>query len=127
VSYRKHIAVFISTLALLAVFCVLAFGEPRSGKWRSLRNSYLAEHPTCEACGTKENLEVHHVLPFSKHPSRELDRTNLIALCRRDHFALGHDPDGPDGPLKPDWRKENPNVRADAERMRKKLNPGGTP
>jgi len=92
----------------------------RSGHWPTVRAAYLAEHPTCEACGSADDLNVHHVAPFHLRPELELDPTNLITLCREHHFSIGHDPDGP-GPLRPNWKAANPNVRRDAAKMAKTL------
>lgn len=92
--------------------------EPRSTKWPSVRDSFVREHPECEACGGTADLNVHHVQPFHEHPELELDRNNLITLCREHHFRIGHDPDGPDGPRKADWKLSNPNVRRDCKKLR---------
>lgn len=83
----------------------------RSSKWDDVRDEFVRQHPACEACGSKENLNVHHVISFSERPDLELDTSNLITLCREHHFLIGHDPDGPWGPIKPDWKRTNPNVR----------------
>ena len=95
---------------------------PRSPHWPAVRAEHLRKHPVCEACGTVDHLNVHHVEPFHLHPEKELDPTNFVTLCRLHHFTIGHDPDGA-GPLKPNWKAENPNVREDSKRMRMKLNP----
>lgn len=65
----------------------------RSSKWPALEKKFLAEHPTCAACGGKERLNVHHIVPFSSDQSLELDPNNLITLCmgkRECHLLLGH-------------------------------------
>lgn len=85
----------------------------RSSRWPTVRNHYIFAHPACEACGATTEMNVHHVEQFSEHPEKELDPANLISLCRKCHFLIGHDPDGP-GPMPPTWKKSNPNVRADA-------------
>lgn len=92
---------------------------PRSPLWRTVRAKFICDgHDTCLVCGTKIDLNVHHVVPFHERPDLELDHSNLVTLCREHHFTIGHDPDG-DGPIGPSWRHSNPNVRRDA----KKLNP----
>jgi hypothetical protein len=90
----------------------------RSGHWPTVRAAYLEKHPTCEACGSADDLNVHHVAPFHLRPELELDPTNLITLCREHHLSIGHDPDGP-GPLRPTWKAANPCVREDAARALK--------
>ncbi len=89
------------------------FGGPRSGKWPAVRAAYLAEHGECEACGKTADLNVHHVLDFSRNPDLELDPENLITLCETDHLVFGHF-------HHTQW-PANPNVRQDARDYRQKL------
>lgn len=96
-------------------------GAERSGRWSTVRKHYIEDHPVCEACGSSEDLNVHHVKPFHVHPELELDPENLVTLCREHHFHIGHDPDGPDGPRNPNWKLSNPNVRSDARKYRDSL------
>lgn len=90
----------------------------RSSAWQRVRDAFVKRNPVCEACGTREDLNVHHVLPFHTNPSLELDEGNLITLCRRHHFEVGHDPDGLHGPLKPNWSSANPKVREESAVLR---------
>lgn len=76
---------------------VTNIGKPnkgRSPKWPAARKAYLLTHPTCEACGGTDMLEVHHRKPFHLYPALELDPANFITLCehpaRNCHFAVGH-------------------------------------
>ena len=63
----------------------------RSPEWPNIRKQHLAKQPYCQACGSKNNLEVHHIEPFHVNPSRELDPNNLITLCGKNcHFIFGH-------------------------------------
>lgn len=66
----------------------------RSPKWSATRKAHLAMHPTCAACGSKDNLEVHHCVPFHVAPELELAESNLITLCEGGpincHFLFGH-------------------------------------
>lgn len=96
---------------------VTVAGE-RSGRWPAVRRAYLETHPVCEACGTYADLEVHHVLPFHERPDLELEEHNLITLCRRHHWEIGHDPDGPWEPARPSWTASNAGVWQDASRFR---------
>ena len=98
------------------LFCFYAF-TTRSPQWAYVREIHLRAHPECEACGTRLDLDVHHVLPFAQYPECELVMTNLITLCRFHHFTVGHDPDGA-GPRRPNWQTANPNVREDASALR---------
>lgn len=99
-----------TTLGLLFVLIFASTTDalaPRSGGWPAVRAAYIVAHPTCEACGSKQALEVHHVLPvhFPGGKERELDPTNLLTLCRPDHLAIGHHGD---------WYDCNPDAKADA-------------
>ena len=87
-------------------------GEKRSSKWPSVRKAHLEEHPTCAVCGRSDtNVEVHHISSFHLHKELELDKNNLISLCRKakngdHHLIFGHFCD---------FKKENPNVVKDAK------------
>jgi len=60
-----------------------------------------------KACGRKEDLEVHHIIPVHKDPSKELDPNNLITLCGKTcHLMFGH---------LMDYKSWNPNVEEDSE------------
>jgi 5-methylcytosine-specific restriction enzyme A len=85
-------------------------GAKRSTHWPTLEKHFLEEHPTCEACGTKIRLNVHHCKPFHIVPALELDTSNLITLCmsrKECHLELGH---------LGNWKGFNPDVRTDAKK-----------
>jgi hypothetical protein len=94
------------------------WGAPRSDRWPEVRAAFVRSHPACEACGSVLELNVHHIAPFHSHPHLELDPSNLVTLCREHHFRVGHDPDGPWAPRRPNWREANPNVLEDAKLVR---------
>lgn len=89
---------------------------PRSHLWPKVRKAYLEKNPTCAACGCSEFLEVHHVVPFAKHPELELDTNNFITLCQKPghncHFHLGH---------LLSWKSYNSNVRVDSASFLRKV------
>ena len=93
-------------------------GQRRSSKWKHVRHNHLLEHPECECCGRKTELEVHHIIPFSVAPDKELDPDNLITLCESKkngincHLLLGH---------LGDYKRFNPNVKSDVLEWRAKL------
>jgi len=89
-----------------------AHAHPRGSCWRKTRAEVLEEHPACEACGSKNDLEGHHVLDFLSYPERECDKSNVIILCRRCHGLIGH----PGG-----WKNWNPHVRDDAKLIQKRI------
>lgn len=85
---------------------------PRSSHWPAVRDAFLKANPTCAVCGCRDDIEAHHCDPYHLHPERELDPTNLIALCRRDHLLFGH---------LGNWSSWNPSVREDAALWRAKI------
>lgn len=87
----------------------------RSSRWPALRAQHLKMNPSCICCGSREKLEVHHILPFHLYPDQELAGGNLVTLCESGgncHFLIGH--------LK-NWKSYNLEVRKDAEALRKKI------
>lgn len=42
----------------------------------------------CEACGTSENLAVHHILPFAGYPEYRTDDENSCVLCHHCHWGV---------------------------------------
>ena len=93
-------------------------GNPRSGKWPTLRKKILVRNPVCAVCGGNKKLEVHHIKPFHLHRSLELDPTNLIVLCENGndgincHLAFGH---------LGSFKSFNSNVIKDAKMWAKKI------
>lgn len=55
-----------------------------SGKWRTMRNRWLMQHPACAMCGLAGE-EVHHMVPRKVAPERLYDPTNLQTLCKACH------------------------------------------
>jgi len=89
-----------------------AAGIPRSPHWPKVRDAFLKANPKCAVCGTTCDVEAHHVQVFHLNPELELDPTNLIALCRRDHLLFGH---------LGNWSSFNRTVREDAAQWREKI------
>ena len=78
----------------------------RSPSWRKVRAEHIKQNPTCAACGRKEGLEVHHIIPYHIDSTKELDPDNLITLCGKYcHFVFRHFMY---------WKSWNENVREDA-------------
>ena len=100
---------FLLFLLLLVSAGGILDSADRSERWPTVRAEHLRSHPVCEACGRNLDLEVHHVTPFSNDPTKELDRTNLITLCHRDHLVFGHFGS---------YQKYNPQVQAHARQYR---------
>ena len=87
--------------------------EPRSSQWPKVRDAHLKNDSVCNVCGSKEDLNVHHIVPFHIDKSKELDPTNLITLCNHNgcHFTFGH---------LFNWSSSNPDVIADAKTFKQK-------
>lgn len=92
------------------------FGEiiyGRAGAWSRVRNEHLEREPCCAACGRSEDLQVHHIVPYSVNARLELEPTNLITLCAHPcHLVHGH---------LMSWHRYNLAVREDCKRYRDKL------
>jgi 5-methylcytosine-specific restriction endonuclease McrA len=52
----------------------------RTSGWSKLRKEHIKKQPCCMACGTKKELEVHHIIPVHLAPEFELNPNNLITL-----------------------------------------------
>ncbi len=89
---------------------VAGITKARSPEWPKVERAYRKLHPTCECCGSKLRLNVHHKKPFHLYPDLELDPTNLITLCmdpkKECHLKIGHGDD---------FKDYNPNVVLDVE------------
>lgn len=89
----------------------------RSPHWSAVRAAHLRLHPTCAACGGTEDVQVHHIWPYSwpGGEATELVETNFITLCEHPghccHVRIGH---------LGDWRSRNPDVVKDSEEWLKK-------
>ena len=103
----KNIASFRDALAGITT--------PRSGHWPKVEHEFLSLHSVCEACGTKEKLNAHHMKPFHLYPALELDPSNLITLCmdKDCHILLGHGDN---------WKAYNPNVIQDVATVHGNIN-----
>jgi 5-methylcytosine-specific restriction protein A len=65
----------------------LALGRPAASleQWREIRAQILArDRWTCQACGVRTRLDVHHVTKRTQGGS-DFDFDRLIALCRDCH------------------------------------------
>lgn len=65
--------------------------DKRSSSWPKVRSEHLKKQPCCQCCGSCIKPEVHHIIPVSIDPAKELDPNNLITLCDKYcHFIFGH-------------------------------------
>lgn len=56
-------------------------------EWKKLSRK-MCSNGVCHRCGSKENLNVHHIIPVSKGGTR--DRKNLVVLCNSCHSIVEH-------------------------------------
>lgn len=61
-------------------------------QWR--KDVLLAYGKTCGKCGSTENLQAHHILPWSDFPEVRTEVSNGICLCgschSKEHPKMGH-------------------------------------
>ena len=70
-------------------------------RWRRTRNDFAARNPECAMCGMTTDIEVHHIVPWQVDANLRYAESNLVTLCRDDHFKYGH---------WRNWRAQNPHV-----------------
>ena len=63
-------------------------GSTEYNDWR--KSVYRKDGFHCVICGTHDNLNAHHILPFAEYPELRFDVSNGITLCK-DHHANGRD------------------------------------
>ncbi len=56
--------------------------EKRGGKKQL--SKYREHHDTCEICGEKDRLEIHHINPVANGRNNRTE--NLVRLCKLHHF-----------------------------------------
>ncbi len=58
-------------------------------KWLRLKDQiHYEKKGKCEICGSKVNLQVHHILPRSECPCLTFDKENLMLLCGDCHKKI---------------------------------------
>jgi len=65
----------------------------RSSKWTVLRTSVLIrDNSTCQSCGSKNNLHIHHITYEKLGDERMEDLVTLCSICHQEvHDRLGYD------------------------------------
>lgn len=72
-------------------FDLLNITKNRSSEkgYSKFRNEVLKrDHCQCCKCGSRENLEVHHIKPFAKYPKLRTVVNNGETLCSKCHKSL---------------------------------------
>ena len=44
----------------------------------------------CMHCASKDNIVIHHIIGYSKDPSKFLDPNNIVPLCEKCHRKYHH-------------------------------------
>lgn len=59
---------------------------------RAAMQKYRELHPACEITGSKNKVQVHHIIPVWKDPSLAADPNNFISLSASAHIHIifGH-------------------------------------
>lgn len=66
------------------------FKRRRGSSFKSWRAEICRRYnDECAICGAREDLQLHHIIPYSVDPTLEFHENNGILLCRRCH-ALAH-------------------------------------
>jgi 5-methylcytosine-specific restriction endonuclease McrA len=78
------------SLAVLLVGCAVFCRTPQPAQPVETPTASYENYrgPDCCWCGSKEELNVHHVKP--QHLGGTDDPANLATLCRDCHFVVGH-------------------------------------
>ncbi len=76
--------------AILEVKIIKSEGIKQWRNWRKLRKALIQYSPFCAVCGWDKKLEGHHIKPRHLFPELALDWFNIIILCRKCHFCIGH-------------------------------------
>lgn len=96
-SKRKEAALFYNSMA-----------------WKTLRLHKMTQNPFCEHCQAngvdKFAVDIHHVLKRTDYPTRALDITNLMSLCKECHTIIEKSKTKPARPTDK-WKMEFGNAK----------------
>lgn len=62
---------------------------PEYNEWRSL--VYFRDNYSCKICGSKTNINAHHIQEANKFPESRFEVSNGIVLCQKHHIQV-HSP-----------------------------------
>lgn len=75
-------------------------------------SEYRKKHPVCEITGSKNKVQIHHIIPVWADPSLAADPNNFIALSASAHIHIIY---GHNGNFA---RRYVPNIKVIAEKLR---------
>ena len=61
------------------------YGRTSDKYWRLRRRTFRKDGFKCSSCGSKEDLRIHHLIPWDKYPSYRFSDDNCVTLCRSCH------------------------------------------
>lgn len=59
-----------------------------TAEWRQLRERVIRCQDCCQNCGSKQELEVHHIIPPRGNPMIFFNERNLLVLCHNCHSDI---------------------------------------
>lgn len=60
--------------------------SPEYKKWRVL--VYKRDHYQCQICGSKKEINAHHLFGWKEYPDKRFDVNNGITLCKECHIKV---------------------------------------
>lgn len=60
----------------------------KNPEWYRVKSNVLKNQPYCAYCGSRENLQVHHIKPVRYYPELVYEVSNLLVLCRSCHHLV---------------------------------------
>lgn len=60
------------------------YAKPEQPDWQRMRATHLLTYPECRACGTRDNVVVHHIRYRGKRGTKE-QPGDLMTLCKTHH------------------------------------------
>ena len=83
---------------------------PSKNDIRRAKRLYRKTFNFCAACGSARSsngnrIDIHHIFPVSENPEKAAIQSNLISMCRKHHYTIGHCSN---------WNWHNTNVEATA-------------
>lgn len=56
-----------------------------SSEWKKLRKKIINRDKHCLICGSRDDLEIHHIIPLDVNWQLRKEKLNLITLCKLHH------------------------------------------
>lgn len=86
--WEQHKEVITKVLSENAINLRTREDYPYNSGWKKIRKRILDKVPFCCLCGERNDLHVHHIIPYDI--SGDNREENLVALCVKHHRAVEH-------------------------------------